>query len=607
MGPRGVRWIQNFQIQKARLTHRYKNVSAITNSDIPGIIFIHIHQSISMVPQRHHRRRHHPSWLPPAVLMMMMMAAAWVVAWVGIMGASRLPWNDDENKEQHHYHHHHTSLNSMIGNENRPRIMTSRSQPPEVEQQQQQRYPEKRHGDKSGTSTGGIQVHGMMHHTTTDLETQVQVSKQRVNTVLGKSSNDESSSNQPEGKALKRNSLRLQTNEPKIKRSMLNQQQQKHQNKDNILSPTPRPKVLTTEAGVNVSDASLYEVTDTVQNDDDSRASATVMGMATNYDLSVYQRFVGSLRATGYIGNIILGIDHSTVATTPDEIIQYLTQQNVTIHTVEWTNCTYYNKRNPFFQNLPPCIKEYPNIKPRWSRFPLLARWLQACDTCTGPVLLTDVRDVYFQQDPFVNTTIQGLQVFQEDPRITTAHWITSRPIGQCKNLKFRNDMPMLCSGTTVGTRVAMLKYLEVMYAEMNVWAASKECRVSIDGDDQAIHNYLFYTGQLPFAKSIPNRSGGIVNTVGKIGAVIGQEHIQRISQERNLTKAQAQLVPYDGANNNTNGTWIGKHYNVTDDHGYFIESDGSRSRVVHQWDRFGPTLLHWLEANEKLGSAANG
>jgi hypothetical protein len=32
------------------------------------------------------------------------------------------------------------------------------------------------------------------------------------------------------------------------------------------------------------------------------------MGMASGYTLEVYQRFVGSLRHSGFTGNIILGV-----------------------------------------------------------------------------------------------------------------------------------------------------------------------------------------------------------------------------------------------------------------------------------------------------------
>jgi hypothetical protein len=40
---------------------------------------------------------------------------------------------------------------------------------------------------------------------------------------------------------------------------------------------------------------------------------------------------------------------------------------------------------------------------------------------------------------------------------------------------------------------------------------------------------------------------------------------------------------------------WIGQEFGVTDADGYFTEFDGTRSRVVHQFDRYGPVLTAWL------------
>lgn len=98
----------------------------------------------------------------------------------------------------------------------------------------------------------------------------------------------------------------------------------------------------------------------------------------------------------------------------------------------------------------------------------------------------------------------------------------------------------MLCSGTTVGTRAAMLKYLEIMYAEMKVWISRHECHFSMNGDDQSIHNYLFYSGQLPFAEAIPNRHGGIVNTVGVEGSKVFKAHIAR-GMAQGLSRSQGE------------------------------------------------------------------
>jgi hypothetical protein len=98
------------------------------------------------------------------------------------------------------------------------------------------------------------------------------------------------------------------------------------------------------------------------------------------------------------------------------------------------------------------------------------------------------------------------------------------------------------------------------------------------------MHNFLFYSGQLPFASAIPNRAGGIVNTAGYEGAQIQKYH----GRLGNRTSKG-----FLGA---TEARWIGQDFGVTDADGYFTEFDGTRSRVVHQFDRYGPALTSWLK-----------
>jgi len=50
--------------------------------------------------------------------------------------------------------------------------------------------------------------------------------------------------------------------------------------------------------------------------------------------------------------------------------------------------------------------------------------------------------------------------------------------------------------------------------------------------------------------------------------------------------------LPFEGANEIR---WIGEHFNLVDDEGYFTQIDGSRSRVIHQFDRFGRFNNHGL------------
>jgi hypothetical protein len=325
----------------------------------------------------------------------------------------------------------------------------------------------------------------------------------------------------------------------------------------------------------------------------DRSSSASVIALATGYDLRTYQRFVGSMRRSGYTGHILLGLAPHT---SPD-ILHYLHSRNVTIHVLSWVNCTYTRDASvseDIFQKT-KCASPYPDIKIRWSRYPLARDWLRACSTCTGPVLITDARDVVFQRNPFGpgSPTVDSLQVFEEHATMTTNNWLTRRPIRLCKNIILPRQ-PMLCSGTTIGPRPVMLEYLELMYQEMKGWIEDPHCRFNINGDDQSIHNYLYYTGQFPAGtKSIPHRQGGIVNTIGHYAA--GLYHLD-IAPQLAQSRDTSQMIQYPGA---TPMSWIGTEYGVTNEQGLLTELDGSISRVVHQWDRFGTPYSRWLHQQD--------
>ena len=148
---------------------------------------------------------------------------------------------------------------------------------------------------------------------------------------------------------------------------------------------------------------------------------------------------------------------------------------------------------------------------------------LQGCEACTGPVLVTDARDVYFQRDPFGDgaEAVRGLQVFAEQPRfIDAGHWFVARRVRICKD-EYTMDGPMVCSGTTIGTRDTMLEFLDIMYREIKLWMATEQC--------------IFHSH--------------------------GGDHV----------------------------------YDLIDNDGYFIEYDGSRSRIVHQADGFGSYWSIWM------------
>ena len=358
-------------------------------------------------------------------------------------------------------------------------------------------------------------------------------------------------------------------------------------------------------------------------NDPTLHETASIMAMATGYSLRNYQQFVGSLRKTGYMGNIFLVV--SPDIDTKEE--SYLREQNVTMHKPRYINCTHPLSQqmkgkevdNKHQKELITCVHPYPDIKHRWARFPLLRDLLENCGgqpnpevKCGGPVLITDMRDTFFQRNPFGPDApkVYGLQVFQEHMTIRTTHWLVDWPVGECKDVHF--DEPMLCSGTTIGTRQAMLDYLEIFYGEMKVWMKSPKCNnFGINGDDQSMHNYMYYSGMLNGVtggvQAVKNRDG-LVNTVGAMGSLIHGTHTVQKNILRNLTGHENPKGgggdPYDLSYNEAkekNKNWLGLHYGMTDHDGFFTQFDGSRSFVVHQFDRFGRQFFWWLDDNPQL------
>jgi hypothetical protein len=136
-------------------------------------------------------------------------------------------------------------------------------------------------------------------------------------------------------------------------------------------------------------------------------------------------------------------------------------------------------------------------------------------------VILSDVRDVVFQLPP-EGIPVQSLHVFLEDP---------SRTIGSCpfnaeivraaygdRGLGMLEDKLICCSGVTIGTQEAILRYLKLMVSEIVA------LRHEIGGVDQAIHNWLLYSGQLDPVTVHPNGRSSVL-TLGRVTTVQREGH----------------------------------------------------------------------------------
>jgi len=162
-------------------------------------------------------------------------------------------------------------------------------------------------------------------------------------------------------------------------------------------------------------------------------------------------------------------------------------------------------------------------------RYELYRAWLAAHPKVDG-VLLTDLRDVVFQADPFATPLPAPLVLPLEDPLLTlgsetnNAEWL--RTLYGVERWAALSDFAIACSGTVLGTRDAMLGYLDVMRAELRAHATTGR----LAGLDQGAHNALLRGGKLPGALAVPN--GECVFTVGSMFA----EDLRVDAQDRVVT-----------------------------------------------------------------------
>ncbi|XXJ20542.1 hypothetical protein ACR42D_13605 [Desulfovibrio caledoniensis] len=130
-------------------------------------------------------------------------------------------------------------------------------------------------------------------------------------------------------------------------------------------------------------------------------------------------------------------------------------------------------------------------------RYFLYLDYLRTCGQTYDRILISDVRDVIFQGDPFAFPWPDGISCTLEDPSAAVgscpfnARWVRDH-LGEAA-LKAIADRPVSCSGTTVADHGSMLAYLEKM-TERLLPPTTGECMA---GYDQGVHNHLVHTGGL--------------------------------------------------------------------------------------------------------------
>jgi hypothetical protein len=265
-----------------------------------------------------------------------------------------------------------------------------------------------------------------------------------------------------------------------------------------------------------------------------------ILGTVEHYDFYEFRQFLISLRQTNFRGHICLfvgpGISRGTV-------------RKIRQHGVEMVP---YSGAFPF-------VADPHADAPKWLADPihifnyrhfLYYDYLLKHGRKFRDVLLTDVRDVVFQHDPFDFPVSDRIHVAMENPDIPvgacpwTSQWLLAGYAPEV--LERLKDKEMSCAGTTLGPAPHIMRYLDLMLAEIAGMKDAFTCA------DQAAHNVLLYEGKLNPVEKLRNFEGPILT--------VGSEPRYELNENNEL-----------------------------------VNRDGSRIAIIHQYDRH-PRLLRLFE-----------
>ena len=206
-----------------------------------------------------------------------------------------------------------------------------------------------------------------------------------------------------------------------------------------------------------------------------------ILGMAAGYHYEDVRPFLVSLEATGFAGDIVLFVSDTTRET---------------------DRMQAHGARTVAFER----TREMAHVPLNAYRYFLYQDHLRWLEETPERILLTDVRDVIFQSDPFAFPWPDGLNVVMEDPSTTIGtcphmtRWIINH-LGE-ETWEDLRDAPVSCSGTVMGDLDAVREYLQFMTRALLPFVPDDH----MAGYDQGVHNVLLHRGVLPRVTRHDNR-----------------------------------------------------------------------------------------------------
>lgn len=217
-----------------------------------------------------------------------------------------------------------------------------------------------------------------------------------------------------------------------------------------------------------------------------------ILTYASGYKYYIFERFVKTLKNTGFKGNI-------NIITKKNDIPNIIKIKSK------------YSNINHFLDNLVPFTN--PNNHRYFTYLHFLKKKIN-CDY----ILICDFRDVLFQKN------IENLKLdsnidlfgFLENKKIIeekkyNTPWI--KIVEKILNINFFDKISneyIICSGTTIGTLKGIRLYINYMCKILLKIGIYKNIIL-----DQGIHNYLLHLKILPIDTKLLSNYDNIVNTVG--------------------------------------------------------------------------------------------
>ena len=203
-----------------------------------------------------------------------------------------------------------------------------------------------------------------------------------------------------------------------------------------------------------------------------------ILGTAVGYKISDIQPFILSLKASRFKGRVVLFVEDLN-----SDSARFL--RECSVETLQFE----------------------PSYMPINSRRYFLYHQFLRHENAVRHVMLTDVRDVVFQGDPFEVCNNDALYCFEEDKSVTlqscfyNSNWILQAYGKEALDQIGHNAI--ICSGVTMGSLKEIRDYLKIICKEL-------ERAPAVLGIDQGVHNAMIYTGRFTQTVIQANESGSV-------------------------------------------------------------------------------------------------